>query len=161
MAPFVLDVLKVVFLVLLYFFVYRAVRAVVVDVRGPASPRRTAPKAGPPAAPKAARASRRSGKQPTTIVLAGADGRAKSKGKGVTLNGTVQVGRAEACAVRVEDTDVSQFHARLFHRDDAWFVEDLGSTNGTYLNERKVTSASEVHAGDRLRVGRTILELRS
>jgi pSer/pThr/pTyr-binding forkhead associated (FHA) protein len=55
---------------------------------------------------------------------------------------------------------VSAAHARIFSRDGSWFVEDLGSTNGTYLNQRRVTTASELRAGDRLRVGKTTLELR-
>jgi pSer/pThr/pTyr-binding forkhead associated (FHA) protein len=153
-APFALDVLKIAFLVLLYLFVYRAVRAVVLDVRGDSGKRRrsaTAP-AHPIADPNGAGGS---GKPPRTIVLAGARSKAA-----IPLEATVQVGRAEGCGVRVDDTYVSQFHARIFQRDGGWFVEDLGSTNGTFLNERKVTSPSKLHAGDQIRVGRTVLELR-
>jgi pSer/pThr/pTyr-binding forkhead associated (FHA) protein len=51
-------------------------------------------------------------------------------------------------------------HARVFRRDDDIFVEDLGSTNGTYLNGKKVSAASVVRKGDRVQVGRTTLELR-
>jgi pSer/pThr/pTyr-binding forkhead associated (FHA) protein len=51
-------------------------------------------------------------------------------------------------------------HARLAGKDGTWFVEDLGSTNGTYLNDRKVVAPVEVHAGDVVRVGKTVLELR-
>jgi pSer/pThr/pTyr-binding forkhead associated (FHA) protein len=51
-------------------------------------------------------------------------------------------------------------HARLAGKNGAWYVEDLGSTNGTYLNDRKVVAPVEVHAGDVVRVGKTVLELR-
>jgi pSer/pThr/pTyr-binding forkhead associated (FHA) protein len=80
--------------------------------------------------------------------------------KTVTLDGNLQIGRADACQVRLEDTYISSFHARIFRRDDGWYVEDLGSTNGTYLNQRRVTSPAELRAGDILKVGKMTLELR-
>ena len=64
------------------------------------------------------------------------------------------------CQVQLDDTYASQFHARIYRRDGSWFVEDLGSTNGTYLNQRRLTAPAEVRAGDRLRIGKTTLELR-
>ena len=51
-------------------------------------------------------------------------------------------------------------HARLYGENGSWYVEDLGSTNGTFLNDRKVDRALEVHAGDVVKVGKTVLELR-
>ena len=58
------------------------------------------------------------------------------------------------------DTYASQMHARVFPKDGSWFVEDLGSTNGTYLNRAKVTAPSEVGPGDEIRIGKTTLEFR-
>ncbi len=78
----------------------------------------------------------------------------------VPLQGNLQVGRADACQIKLSDTYVSSFHARIFSRDGQWYVEDLGSTNGTYMNQRRVTSPVEVRAGDRIRVGKTTLEFR-
>jgi pSer/pThr/pTyr-binding forkhead associated (FHA) protein len=72
----------------------------------------------------------------------------------------MQIGRADACHVRLEDRYASQFHARLFPRNGSWYVEDLGSTNGTYLNRQRLHGSSEVHAGDVVRIGKTTLELR-
>ena len=155
MPPFVLTVLKVVFLALLYFFIYRAIRSAVVDLRAPA--RATAGAApGRPRAKEPGRPAQK-GKPPRTVVVTDDKG---AKVGTHQLDGQLQIGRAEACQIRLSDTYVSQFHARLFSRDGSWFVEDLGSTNGTYLNQRRVTGTAEIRAGDRLRMGKTTLELR-
>jgi hypothetical protein len=154
--PFVLDVLKFAFLVLLYFFVYRAIRAVATDLGGSrARARAEAPAA--PAAREAKRASRR-GKPPRKLQIVDHDG---VKAGTMKLQDPIQVGRADACQVRLDDTYISQFHARIYPRDGMWYVEDLGSTNGTYLNQRKLTGPSEVHAGDVVRLGKTTLELKA
>jgi hypothetical protein len=150
--PFVLTVLKVVFLALLYFFVYRAIRSVVVDLRGSQGRRE------PRSQPQARQASvARKGKPPKTVAVFGDDG---SKLESVRLSGQLQIGRAEACQIKLDDTYVSTFHARIFNRDGSWFVEDLGSTNGTYLNQRRVTSPVELRTGDRVKLGKTTLELK-
>ena len=152
MPPFVLTVAKILFLALLYFFVYRALHAVVAQVRG-GTPRRAAPAPrSQPAAPR-----RQAAKAPRNLVVMNERG---SKVDTLTLDGTLQIGRADACQIKLSDTYVSSFHARIFRRDGAWYVEDLGSTNGTYLNQRRVTALAELRAGDRLKVGKTTLELR-
>jgi hypothetical protein len=154
----VLTALKLAFLALLYLFVYRVAKAVVVDLR---APRRTpATDAGgvpPVVAPPAPAPVRRKGKAPGQIVVLDEKGK---KTRAMKLLGTVQIGRADACHLKLPDTYVSQFHARIFPQDGSWFVEDLGSTNGTFLNQRKVAGPSEVRAGDRVRVGTTTLELK-
>jgi hypothetical protein len=151
--PFVLLVLKIVFVALLYYFVYRAIRVGIVGVTGRTPRRQDA------ARPSAARAPRqpRKGRTPGSVVVLGEDGRKRGSRP---LTGTIQVGRAEACQIRLDDSYVSQFHARLFSKNGAWFVEDLGSTNGTYLNQRKVTSPMPVQVGDRVKIGKVQLELR-
>jgi pSer/pThr/pTyr-binding forkhead associated (FHA) protein len=151
--PFVLTVLKVVFLALLYFFIYRAIRSVVVDLR----PTGTAAAGRARSAPKAKAKAKGGSKAPRTMVVLDERG---SKVETIPLNGTLQVGRAEACQVRVPDTYASSFHARIYNRDGSWYVEDLGSTNGTYLNQRRITSPAELRAGDRVRIGKTTLEFK-
>lgn len=154
MSPFVLSVLKYALLALLYFFVFRAVRSVVGDLRGRSGERGRAPaKAPAPAAPP--RASR--GKPPTQVVVFEPDG---AKPRTMKLSGSTEIGRADRCAIRLGDTYVSQMHARLYGEDGSWYVEDLGSTNGTLLNDRKVERPLEVHAGDVVKIGKTVLELR-
>ena len=149
-----LTVLKFAFLALLYLFVYRVAKAVVVDFR---AARATAPQgAAAPSSPSPAPV-RRKGRAPEQILVLDDRGR---KLRALKLLGTVQIGRADACHLKLPDTYVSQFHARIYPQDGSWFVEDLGSTNGTFLNERKVAAPSEVRAGDRVRVGTTTMELK-
>jgi pSer/pThr/pTyr-binding forkhead associated (FHA) protein len=147
--PFVLTVLKVVFLALLYFFIYRAMRSVIVDLRPAArtTPGRTQPAIKP----------KGGGKAPRTMVVLDEHG---SKSQTIRLNGTLQVGRADACQVQLPDTYASSFHARIFSKDGAWHVEDLGSTNGTYLNQRRITAPAELRAGDKVRIGKSTLEFK-
>jgi pSer/pThr/pTyr-binding forkhead associated (FHA) protein len=70
------------------------------------------------------------------------------------------IGRNPECALVVDDDFASGRHARLFIRDGAWWVEDLGSTNGTFLGGDRLTTAQPVSVGSTLRIGRTVLELR-
>jgi pSer/pThr/pTyr-binding forkhead associated (FHA) protein len=149
-SPFVLSVLKYSLLVLLYFFIYRAVKTVAVDVMG-----RRASRAAPARAPKPKPAQR--GKAPSTVIVHGPDGK---KVGSFRLSDAVSIGRSERSTIKLEDSYVSQSHARLYGRDGAWFVEDLGSTNGTFVNDRRVASPVQVRAGDVVRVGKTVLELR-
>jgi pSer/pThr/pTyr-binding forkhead associated (FHA) protein len=85
---------------------------------------------------------------------------AERAGWSYPLDGEVTVGRAPGCGISLpDDTFVSQVHARVFARDGGWWVEDLGSTNGTYLNDGPVTSAMAVRTGDRVQFGQTVAEL--
>jgi pSer/pThr/pTyr-binding forkhead associated (FHA) protein len=152
-SPFVLSVLKYSLLVLLYFFVFRAVRSVALDVSG----RRRARAASRAASTDAPARSGKGGKPPSQVVVHDPDAK---KPQTVRLSGSTQVGRTDACAIRLSDSYVSQVHARLYGKDGSWFVEDLGSTNGTYLNDRRVVQPVEIHAGDVVKVGKTVLELR-
>ena len=151
MPPFVLTVLKIVLLVLLYFFVWRAVRAVTVDLYG-GRERRTRP-----AQPKQRQPRRPRRGAPSKVVVLDEKG---AKVGTHRLTGTLQIGRAPSCQIRPNDTYVSQMHAKISNRNGSWVVEDLGSTNGTYLNQRKVTVPTELSPGDRIRIGKTSLEVR-
>jgi hypothetical protein len=154
----VLTILKLAFLALLYLFVYRVAKAVVVDLRAPRATSAMTGTGGAASGPGGAPGPvRRKGKAPGQILVFDDKGK---KVKAVKLLGTVQIGRADACHIKLPDTYVSQFHARIFPQDGSWFVEDLGSTNGTFLNQRKVTAPSEVRSGDQVRIGTTTLELK-
>ena len=154
MSPFALSLLKYSLLALLYLFVFRALRSVVVDVTG--RRRGATTELRQPATSGAATASR-GGKPPTQVVVRETG---TARPRTVRLSGEADVGRGDRCAIRLEDTYVSQVHARLYGMGGAWYVEDLGSTNGTFVNDQRVTAAVRVQAGDRVRVGKTLLELR-
>lgn len=150
MPAFVLTVLKIALLAFLYFFIWRAVRAVVLDLYGPRERRARGERQRP------ARRGRGKGTPSKVVVL-------DEKGARVSthrLTGTLEIGRAASCQIRPNDTYLSQQHARIFDRNGSWAVEDLGSTNGTYLNQQKVTVPAHIAPGDRIRVGKTVIEVR-
>ena len=91
-------------------------------------------------------------------MIYGKDGRRIGSFK---LTGDIEIGRADHCTIRLADTYASQVHARLSARNGSWTIEDLGSTNGTFLNERRLESPSHVRSGDKVRIGTTVLELRA
>ena len=149
MSVFSLTLLKILFLLLLYVFVWRVVRTARLEIRR-AGGRQEEESPGEPRAAPAAR------RPPGSVVVVDASG---AKLDPVPLEGPVRIGRTEACQIRLDDTFASSLHARIYPREESWFVEDLDSTNGTFLNERRLTGPVEVHAGDRVRIGTTTLEL--
>jgi FHA domain len=72
----------------------------------------------------------------------------------------ITMGRANDATLVLNDDYASTYHARIFPQDGQWFVEDLGSTNGTYLDRQKVTRPTPVPVGVPIRIGKTVLELR-
>lgn len=82
-------------------------------------------------------------------------------GARITLGGQpVLIGRADDSTLVLTDDYASTRHARLSQRGSEWYVEDLGSTNGTYLDRAKVTTAVRVPLGTPVRIGKTVIELR-
>ena len=71
----------------------------------------------------------------------------------------VTLGRSAGCGVSLDDTTVSQLHARLFRQNATLWIEDLGSTNGTWVNRTKVSAPVALKRGDRVTVGGTVLEV--
>ncbi|GAB4100497.1 FHA domain-containing protein FhaB/FipA [Sinomonas halotolerans] len=72
----------------------------------------------------------------------------------------ILLGRAQEATLVLEDDYASGRHARLFPQGSRWFIEDLGSTNGTYLAEQQLTRAQPVELGAPIRIGKTVIELR-
>jgi pSer/pThr/pTyr-binding forkhead associated (FHA) protein len=154
-----LTIIRVAFLAVLWLFVIAAIGVVRTDLLGgPSTSRRgkmrqpQAPHQARPAKP--ARAGR--GSPRTLVVTAGAL-------KGTTLDLAQQqitLGRANDATLVLNDDYASSRHARIFPQDGQWIVEDLGSTNGTYLDRQKVTRPMPVPAGVPIRIGKTVLELR-
>lgn len=74
--------------------------------------------------------------------------------------GEMTIGRAAGCQVTLEDTFISQLHARVSPAESGIVIEDLGSTNGTYLNRHRVTAPVLGNPGDLLQLGGIVMELR-
>jgi hypothetical protein len=158
----VLTLLKYVFLALLYLFFLRVVRAVWVETREPKAVALPPPAplgASGPSAPTGSGIPATNGAVgPEKLVVIAPD---TMKGAEFPVGSEATVGRAGGCAVLLaDDTFVSQLHARLFRHDRDLFVEDLGSTNGTFLNGKKVSAPVPVRKGDRIQFGRTTMEVR-
>ncbi len=157
-APIVIQAMRFGFLVLLWLFVFAALRVVRSDVFGHNRPR---------AAPSTARAP----KSTTQKAKPKKHGRAARQllVTAGSLSGTkirlddqpVTIGRATDSTLVLTDDYTSSRHARLTARDNDWYVEDLGSTNGTYLDRTKVAGPTLVRPGVPIRIGKTVLELRS
>lgn len=146
-----LNLLKIFLLLLLYLFFLRVLRAVWAEVNPPKAVEAPRPKRE--RSPK--RTAGRKHGEPVLRVVAPPE----LKGRTYRLGEETTIGRAAGCQVTIDDTYASQLHARVFQRDGQIFVEDIGSTNGTYLNRKKVTGPMVIQRGDQLQIGNTILEV--
>lgn len=90
------------------------------------------------------------------VLLTGSD---ESRRVRIRHQGHV-VGRSPDADIHIDDPYASEFHARVGIQDDRVVVHDLGSTNGTYVNGRRVTSPTSASRGDTVQIGKTILEVR-
>ena len=162
MSDQLLDIFKYAFLALLYLFFARVLWAVWSEVRGPRQGRVAVthlPAHGEPPPVEAmptARARRgRHGEVGRLVVLKPKE----RKGAAFPIGTEITIGRAPNCTIMIpDDTYVSQLHARLFRNGEGAWVEDLGSTNGSYLNGARLTGAQQIDKGDRLQIGSTIME---
>jgi pSer/pThr/pTyr-binding forkhead associated (FHA) protein len=167
MNALTLTLIRLAFLAVLWLFVIAAVGVVRTDLFGTAtgSSRRQARKqraprprppqpANPARPPKPGRSPRSAPQQ--LLVTAGA-----LAGTSLGLaDQQITIGRANDATLVLNDDYASTRHARLFPQDGQWIVEDLGSTNGTYLDRQKVTQPTPVPVGVPIRIGKTVLELR-
>jgi pSer/pThr/pTyr-binding forkhead associated (FHA) protein len=152
-----LTVLKLCCLALLYLFFLRVLRAVWAEVNLPRQ-LATAPAPAAPRPGQAPKSSRRRRNAPATHLVV-VEPRVR-KGQAYQLDrDEMTVGRAAGCQVALADDYASSLHARVFRREGGLFLEDLGSTNGTFLNDRKVTGAVPMQRGDRVKIGGTVLEV--
>jgi hypothetical protein len=156
-----LTLVRIGFLAVLWLFVIAAVGVVRTDMFGAVSQRRrrpaarqTAPSRQPKPKAKPVRPSRSAPQQ--LLVTAGA---LAGTSLGLT-DQQITIGRADDATLVLSDDYASTRHARLFPQDGQWLVEDLGSTNGTYLDRQKVTQPTPVPVGVPIRIGKTVLELR-
>jgi FHA domain len=170
MSELTLTVIRLGLLALLWIFVFSVVGVLRGDLYGtrvltrgkpktqsrPArEPGDEAARAAGPAAPKLTRSSGR--RVPKTLTVT------EGSLAGTTVSLTevgVLLGRNPECTLVLDDDFASGRHARIFRRDTGWFVEDLGSTNGTFLGASRLTQPMPVQVGSTLRIGKTVFELR-
>lgn len=151
MSETVLSVLKFCLLAVLYLFLARVVWVVGTELRGSPAPAPVAPVARTETAPAGGR--RKRGWRLEIVEPK------TSRGAGFDVDGEVTIGRATGCRIALPaDTFVSQVHARVYERDGDVYVEDLGSTNGTYVNGERLAEPRRLRKGDRVQTGETVLE---
>jgi len=140
MDPFLLTVwvVRLAFLGLLYFFLFRIARALVGDLRA---------------------AAREPGAELGRLVVVVSPAGEPEEGTSLALDAIATIGRDVNNAVVVEDQFVSAEHAILTFRGRAWYVEDLGSTNGTFVNGAPVEGVAPLGFGDVIQVGQVRLRL--
>jgi pSer/pThr/pTyr-binding forkhead associated (FHA) protein len=140
MDPFLLVVwiVRILFLVLLYIFLVRVVRSLVDDVRSAA-------------------------REPASVigrlVVLASPGNEPAAGRSFDLDSITTLGRDVNNAIVIEDPFASAEHAVLTFRGRGWYVEDLGSTNGTFVNGRAVAAIAPLGYGDELAIGQVRLRL--
>jgi pSer/pThr/pTyr-binding forkhead associated (FHA) protein len=158
-SEFTLTLIKLGFLALLWIFVLSAVSVIRSDMFGARvdTPRAARQVRSRQPREKPARESRKRRGTPNHLVVI--DG--PNSGESVELSGEpITLGRGGDATIRLDDDYVSTRHARFVTNGDDWFVEDLGSTNGTYLGNTRVTHAVPVQPNTAVRLGKTVVELR-
>ncbi|MEU3721243.1 FHA domain-containing protein [Streptomyces sp. NPDC031705] len=165
MSELTLTVMRLGFLAVLWLFVIVAVQVIRSDLFGTRVTQRGSrrgggnagapPQAGRQAAPPQQRQRRGA---PTKLVVS----EGTLTGTTVALSGqTITLGRAHDSTIVLDDDYASSRHARIYpDRDGQWIVEDLGSTNGTYLDRTRLTTPTPIPPGAPIRIGKTVIELR-
>ena len=159
MSELALTLVRLGFLVLLWAFVLTTVLVLRRDLRQPADARplgreRKAPRAAkPPRPPKVAEQQKVKGSK--LVVIEG-----PLQGTIVPLgNVQITIGRAPDSTLIIDDDYASSRHARVYPSEGSWVVEDLGSTNGTWIDRTRITTPTVLPVGAPLRVGRTTLQI--
>ncbi|UQA94312.1 FHA domain-containing protein FhaB/FipA [Streptomyces halobius] len=173
MSELTLTVMRLGFLAVLWLFVIVAVQVIRSDLfgtrvtqRGAArrggQEARTQRQAAPPQQQRRQDGGRGGSRQrrgaPTKLVVS----EGSLSGTTVALQGqTISLGRAHDSTIVLDDDYASSRHARIYpDRDGQWIVEDLGSTNGTYLDRTRLTTPTPIPLGAPIRIGKTVIELR-
>ncbi|HWM38272.1 MAG TPA: FHA domain-containing protein [Streptomyces sp.] len=169
MSELTLTVMRLGFLAVLWLFVIVAVQVIRSDLFGTRVTQRAARRAENQRPQQRQQPSRQQGGR-----RGGGGGRGRSApsklvvtegsltGTTVALQGqTISLGRAHDSTIVLDDDYASSRHARIYpDRDGQWIVEDLGSTNGTYLDRTRLTTPTPIQPGAPIRIGKTVIELR-
>ncbi|MGL5826563.1 MAG: FHA domain-containing protein FhaB/FipA [Nocardioides sp.] len=157
MSELSLFLIRFAYLAILWIFVLSAISVIRSDMFGtrmptePKSATRSAKRSKVGKAPKPRR-----GAPTHVLVIQGSNTGATAS----LAEAPILIGRGSDAAIQLDDDYVSTRHARIAAAGDQWFVEDLGSTNGTYLGGSRISQPTTLTIGAQVRIGRTILELR-
>ena len=160
MSELTLFLIRAAFLAILWIFVLSAISVIRSDMFGARVPESARGGAAPPSERKPGKAAKprkpRRGSPTHLLVVEGDNPGTRAELSGAPL----LIGRGSDAAIKLDDDYVSTRHARVAASGDEWFVEDLGSTNGTYVGPVRITQPTTIGLGVQVRVGKTILELR-
>ncbi len=168
MSELTLFLVRIAYLAILWIFVLGAISVIRSDMfgarvetaGGSRRDRRTAAQAQKQAQKQAAKARKPARGTPGQVVVRDGPNAGQRVPLASALDGTpLLVGRGPDAAVRLDDDYVSTRHARIGLSGDTWYVEDLGSTNGTYIGNQRLTQATAIQLGTQVRIGKTTLEL--
>ncbi len=181
-TPITLTLIKIAFLAVLWLFVIAAVGVIRADLFGsraaqraaerpPRQPRQTAQErarqqqqrqpaaqAPQPSQPHPLPQQQSPSSEPSVLVVV--EGPLVGTQIDLATAGTITIGRAPDSTLVVSDDYASSRHARIFRQEPGWILEDLNSTNGTYLGRSKVTRPVQLPVGVPVRIGKTVIELR-
>lgn len=157
MSEIALTIIKVVFLALLWLFILSAVSVIRSDlfgktVRASDQPQPQELESPPPPSRKG----RRQRGEPRVFMIT----QGNQAGLSAELSGgVIMIGRGSDCQLILDDDYVSTRHARVVSTPNGIYVEDLGSTNGTYVNGQRITAPTTITLADTVRIGKTMLRL--
>jgi pSer/pThr/pTyr-binding forkhead associated (FHA) protein len=132
----ILALLRIIFLGLVYLFVWQVARAIGSHL---------------------GISLRRNRREGTKVVMIKSD---SQQGQEVEVDDVTVLGRSAEADVLLDDPYASEFHMRLVSQENGMVLHDLGSTNGTYINGRRVTAPTTLRRGDTIQVGKTVMEVR-
>lgn len=156
MSELVVTALKVLFLALIWVFILSIGGVIRTDLFG-----RTVPKSDLPTQlepPRGGRTRKRLGRKHRPTVLVVTNGSATGV-QAPLSDAPILIGRNSDCQIILDDDYVSTRHARVDNSVEGWYVEDLGSTNGTYVNSQRITAPTLIGIDDTVRIGRTTMKL--
>lgn len=156
MSELTLFLIRLAYLAILWIFVLSALSVIRSDMFGARVPEGARPNAQPTPRGRNKPPPKRRGAPTKLLVVEGAN-----SGDSAALDqAPLLIGRGSDAAIKLDDDYVSTRHARVASDGEQWFVEDLGSTNGTYVGNARMTEPTPIQIGTQVRIGKTILELR-
>jgi hypothetical protein len=157
MSEIALTVIKVLFLALLWLFIASAVSVIRSDLFGrtvPVSDQSGAQELEQPVPPP--KKTKRARGEPRVLVIT----QGSQAGQSAALaDGVIMIGRGAEAQLSLDDDYVSTRHARVVSGENGVYLEDLGSTNGSYVNGQRITAPTTITLSDTIRIGRTVMRL--